>query len=256
MYRARVIPCLLLRGGGLVKSIKFKRHRYLGDPINAVKIFNEKEVDELVFLDITASREGREPPFELLAQVTSECFMPVCYGGGVRSMEHIRRLFGIGVEKVALNTWAVQHPDLVSDAADQFGAQSVIVSIDVKRRWLGRAEVRTLGGTRRTGLDPVPWAREMERRGAGELLLTSIDRDGTMAGYDLALIRAVAGAVSIPVVACGGAGRVADLVAAVKEAGASAAAAGSMFVYQGPHRAVLINYPSAEELRDVIATGG
>lgn len=255
MYRARVIPCLLLQDGGLVKTVKFKRPRYLGDPINAVKIFNEKEVDELVFLDIVAGRQGWEPPFDLLGQVTSECFMPLCYGGGVRSLEHMRRLFSLGIEKVALNTGAVESPELVSQAADRFGAQSVIVSIDVKRRLLGRPAVYTMGGTRSTGLDPVAWAREMERRGAGELLLTAIDRDGTMSGYDLPLIKQVVAAVRIPVVASGGAGSVRDLVAAVRQGGASAAAAGSLFVYQGPHRAVLINYPSPEELRDLSATG-
>jgi imidazole glycerol-phosphate synthase subunit HisF len=249
VLRARVIPVLLLRDGGLVKTVKFGQPTYLGDPINIVKIFNDKEVDELVLLDIAASAERRRPPFEFLAQVTTECFMPLCYGGGVRTVEDVRTLVSLGVEKVAVNTHAAENPAFLRAAADLVGSSSVVASIDVKRKLLGGYEVVTLGGRRRTGLDPVRFAQEAERQGAGEVLLNSVDRDGTMAGYDLELVRQVAGAVDIPVVACGGAGSVADLAAVVRTAGASAAAAGSMFVFQGRHRAVLVNTPGESELR-------
>ena len=255
MLRTRVIPCLLLRNLGLVKTVKFKDPKYLGDPINIVRIFNDKEVDELVFLDITATVENKRPPFSLLARITSECFMPLCYGGGVRSLEDMKALFNLGIEKVAVNSCAVENPAFIQAAADLFGSQSVIVSIDVKRNRQGRYEVFTHSGKKATGLDPVKFAAEMEEQGAGELLLSSIDRDGTMQGYDIEIIRRVSGAVSIPVVACGGAGRVQDLVAAVKQGGASAAAAGSMFVFQGPHRAVLITYPTYQELQEALGKG-
>jgi cyclase len=246
----RIVPCLLLRDQGLVKTTRFKNPKYVGDPTNAVRIFNDKEVDELVFLDITASSDGRQPQFELLARMTSECFMPLCYGGGVRSTADMRKLFAIGIEKVAVNTYAVERPEFIREAADVFGSSSVIVSIDVKKRLLGRNEVVTLGGKRRTGLDPVEHAVSMERQGAGELLLNSVDRDGTMLGYDLDLIRSVSDAVDIPVIACGGAGSIRDLYLAISQGGASAAAAGSMFVFHGPHRAVLITYPSPTELSE------
>lgn len=249
MIATRIIPCLLLRNGGLVKTVKFRDPKYLGDPINIVRILNDKEVDELVFLDITATPEKRNPPLELLAQIAGECFMPLCYGGGVRDLATMRTLYGMGIEKIALNTAAVESPELIGSAAKEFGAQSVIVSIDVKKRFRGGYEVLTHGGRKRTGRDPVAHARAMEQAGAGEILLNSIDRDGTMTGYDLDLVRAVADAVSIPVVACGGAATLDDLAGVVNEAGASAAAAGSVFVFQGPHRAVLISYPSQERIR-------
>jgi imidazole glycerol-phosphate synthase subunit HisF len=248
----RVIPCLLLRSQGLVKTVRFRQPKYLGDPINVVRIFNDKEVDELVLLDITATPEGRGPQFGFIADLASECFMPLSYGGGVRSVDDVSRLCGLGVEKVAVNTRAVEHPEFVSAAAAVVGSSSVIVSIDVKRDFWGRYRVYTNGGRVATGLDPVVHAVEMERRGAGEILLNSIDRDGTMEGYDLDLIRRVTQAVGVPVVACGGAGRVEDLAAAVQQGGAAAAGAGSMFVFTGPHRAVLISYPPPEVLRALL----
>jgi cyclase len=251
MIRTRVIPCLLLRNLGLVKTVRFKDPKYLGDPINIVKIFNDKEVDELVFLDITATAENKKPPFGLLEKIASECFMPLGYGGGVRSLEDMRTLFGIGIEKVSINSYAVENPAFIHAAADSFGSQSVVISMDVKKNRWSKYEVFTRSGQQPTGLDPVKFAVEMEKRGAGELLLNSIDRDGTMQGYDLDLIKQVTRAVNIPVVACGGAGNVKDLAAAVKQGGASAAAAGSMFVFQGPLRGVLISYPAPQELRQV-----
>ena len=249
MLRTRAIPCLLLRDRGLVKTIKFKDPTYLGDPINIVKIFNDKEVDELVFLDITATIEHRRPQFDLLSKITSECFMPLGYGGGVNNLEDVKTILTLGVEKVLINSHAVENPAFVEAAADQVGSQSVVASVDVKINPAGEYEVYTHSGQKPTGRHPVELAKEMEKRGAGELLLNSIDRDGTMQGYDLKLIKEVSGSVSIPVVACGGAATVQHLSEAVKQGGASAAAAGSMFVFQGPHRAVLISYPRPQELR-------
>ncbi|MHC1783279.1 MAG: AglZ/HisF2 family acetamidino modification protein [Anaerolineaceae bacterium] len=249
MIRTRVIPCLLLKGQGLVKTVKFKDPTYLGDPINIVKIFNDKEVDELTFLDITATPEKRKPPFALIESIASECFMPLGYGGGIRSLEDMKTLYNLGVEKISINSYAVENPAFIQSAADMAGSQSICVSMDVKKNFWGKYEVFIHGGTKGTGLDPVKWAVESETRGAGELLVNSIDRDGTMKGYDLELVKLVASAVKIPVVACGGAGGVKDLSEVVLEAGASAAGAGSIFVFQGPHRAVLISYPSPQELR-------
>lgn len=250
MYRPRVIPCLLLKNKGLVKTVQFKNPTYLGDPINVVKIFNDKEVDELVFLDILATPEKRPPPFELLSKITSECFMPLGYGGGIRTVEDIQTLLGLGIEKVVINSQAAENPALVQAAAARFGSQSIVIGIDVRRDWLGRYQVVTHCGHKATGKHPLAYAQEMERLGAGELILNAIDRDGMMQGYDLELIPLITQAINIPVVACGGAGSVAHLAQAVQEGGASAAAAGSMFVFQGPHRAVLITYPSAAELKN------
>lgn len=252
MIRPRVIPALLLQGHGLVKTVKFKDPTYLGDPINIVRIFNDKEVDELVFLDITATNENRPPSFEMLANITSECFMPLGYGGGIRSMADVQKLLGIGVEKIILNTSAVENPALVRSAAEYAGSSSVVISMDVKKSILGKYETYTRSGKKNTGLDPVKHAVEMEKRGAGELFINSIDRDGTMQGYDVDLIKRVTDAVSIPVVACGGAGRLQDLADAINIGGASAAAAGSLFVFQGPLRGVLISYPSQGDLRRIL----
>lgn len=248
MLTTRVIPCLLLKGQGLVKTIKFKDPKYVGDPINAVRIFNDKEVDELLFMDITATLERKAPPLKIITEIASECFMPLAYGGGVRSMEDVRRIFAVGVEKVCINTHAVEKPEFIRQASDIFGNQSIVVSLDVKKNLFGKYEVYTHGGTKNTKLDPVDHAVRMERMGAGELFLNSIDRDGTQQGYDVDLIRKVASAVKIPVIACGGAGTIAHLAEAVNAGGASAVSAGSMFVFYGKHRAVLITYPSQKEL--------
>lgn len=252
MLRTRVIPSLLMTERRLVKTIGFKKRVYLGDPINTVKIFNDKLVDELVLLDIDATPKGREPDYAYLESVASQCFMPLGYGGGVTKAEQVRRILGLGIEKVVINAAAVARPELISEAAEQAGSQSIVVSIDVKKNWRGRYEVRTNNGARSSGLDPVQFAAEAERRGAGEILLNSIDRDGMMNGYDLKLIRQVADAISIPLVACGGAGRIEHFGEAVHEGGASAVAAGSLFVFNGPHKAVLINFPSQNDLHRVI----
>lgn len=252
MLKARVMPCLLLRNEGLVKTVKFKDFTYVGDPINAVRIYNDMEVDELVFLDILASAEGREPPYKLIEEIAGECFMPLSYGGGVRSVDEMRRLFSIGVEKVLLNTAAYENPDLVAEGAALFGCQAIVASIDAKRGLFGKYEAVVRDGRARTGLDPVEYAKEMERRGAGEILITSIDRDGTWEGYDLDLTRRVADAVSVPVIASGGAGSVEDIGKVVKEGHASAAAIGSMAVFQAKGLGVLIKFPKQADLARVI----
>lgn len=251
MLRTRVIPCLLLQDGGLVKTIKFKHPKYVGDPINAVRIFNEKEVDELVFLDISATPAGKEPNFDLLADIASEAFMPFSYGGGITRLDQIRRLYALGVEKVILNTAAADNPELLSEAASIAGSSSVVASIDVHRNWLGRCTVFTRGGRQDIKRDPVEYAQQMEQLGAGEILLNSIDRDGTMSGYDLELIQKVAEAVRVPVVAAGGAGELSHFRQAVGR-GASAVSAGSLFVFHGKHRAVLITYPAYAQLEDLL----
>jgi imidazole glycerol-phosphate synthase subunit HisF len=252
MIRPRVIPALLLKGQGLVKTVKFKDPKYLGDPINIVRIFNDKEVDEIVLLDITATPENRGPQFEILKNITSEAFIPLAYGGGIRTMEDVRSLLSIGIEKLIMNTSSVEFPALIREVADHAGSQAAVVSIDVKKNLLGRYEVFTHCGQMRTGLDPVKHAIKMEKIGAGEILINSIDRDGTMQGYDIEITRKVADAVSVPVVACGGAGNLSHVAEVIKSGHASAAAAGSMFVFQGPLRGVLISYPTPMELKRFI----
>jgi cyclase len=252
MIKPRVIPALLLKGQGLVKTVKFKEPKYLGDPINIVRIFNDKEVDELVLLDITATPEKRGPQFDLLKNIASEAFIPLAYGGGIRSMDDVKKLLSIGIEKLIMNTSAMETPSLVREVADHAGSQAAVVSMDVKKGLLGKYEVFTHCGQKKTGLDPVKHAVEMERMGVGEIIINSIDRDGTMQGYDVDLVRKVADAVSVPVVACGGAGNLSHVSEVIKQGHASAAAAGSMFVFQGPLRGVLISYPTPKELKEFI----
>jgi len=252
MLRTRVIPCLLLKDNGLVKTIKFKNPSYVGDPINAVKIFNEKEVDELVFLDISASTLKKGPNFKLLSEISTECFMPLGYGGGITTLQEIEKLFNLGIEKVILNSSAFSNPTLLQQAIAIFGSQSLVVSMDVRKNWLTKKQtVYTLNGQYNTKLNPLEYAKQMESVGVGELIVNSIDQDGTMDGYDYTLIKSIADAVKIPIVALGGAGSIEDLKKA-KLAGASALSAGSLFVYQKPHRAVLITYPSKEEIETLL----
>ncbi|WP_457592967.1 AglZ/HisF2 family acetamidino modification protein [Hydrogenimonas sp.] len=248
MLQTRVIPVLLLHNKGLVKTVRFKEPKYVGDPINAIKIFNEKEVDELIFLDIDASKEGRDPDYDLIARFASECFMPVCYGGGIRNIEQIRNIFSLGIEKVSLNHSAIEDRDLIKEASAQFGAQSIIVAIDVKKNFFGKYQIydHVSGKTRKE--DMISYIKEVAELGAGELLINDVDRDGTQKGYDLQLLKSVSEAVAIPVIACGGAGSLEDFKLAKQEGGISAVAAGSFFVFHGRHRAVLITYPKYEEL--------
>jgi cyclase len=248
MLRTRVIPILLLRGQGLVKTINFDKPTYVGDPINAVRIFNDKEVDELVFLDITATIEKRNPQFDLIHGIATECFMPFGYGGGIHDINTAQKLLKMGSEKVVINSAALDL-DLIEEAAQIFGSQSVVISIDARKERRGKYQVFTHSGTKKTKRTPAEFAKEVEAAGAGEIVLNSIDRDGTMQGYDIELLQRVTEIVHIPVVAAGGAGSLKHFQEAVELGGASAVAAGSMFVFHGPHRAVLINYPTQEELK-------
>ncbi len=248
MFRTRVIPVLLLKNQGLVKTVKFKDPKYVGDPINAVKIFNEKEVDELAILDIEATTQKREPNYELIESIASEAFMPIAYGGGVSKLEQISKLIRLGVEKIIINSAAVTHPSFVEEATSVVGSQSIVVSIDVKKNFFGKYEVVSHAGSQRHSLHPVEHAIAMEKRGAGELVINSIDKDGMMTGYDLVLIKSITDKVGIPVIALGGAASVADFKTAIDQGGASAVAAGSMFVFYGKHRAVLITYPTNHNL--------
>lgn len=245
--KTRVIPVLLLKNGGLVKTVKFKDPKYVGDPINAVRIFNEKEVDELAFLDIAATVSGRGPDFETLADIAGEAFMPMAYGGGLSSLDDVKRVFGLGFEKVIVNSAAYGSTNVISQAAAVFGSQSIVGCIDVKRTFFGRTELFSTSGRKKNAVPLQKHIQTLVDAGVGELLLNSIDRDGTFSGYDLALISDVSSMVSVPVVACGGAGDMVDMIKAV-QAGASAVAAGSLFIFYGPHKAVLINYPERSEL--------
>jgi imidazole glycerol-phosphate synthase subunit HisF len=251
LRRIRVIPSLLIHKGGLVKSVKFDDYKYVGDPINAVKIFNDKEVDELAVIDIDASRDNRPPDIKKIAEIASEAFMPVAYGGGITRIEEIKELLFNGLEKVIINRSAITSPALITEAAGQFGSQSIVVSIDVKKTFFKGYRVFSGNGRKNTGLDPIAFARQVESLGAGELLLNSIDRDGTFEGFDLDLIKAVTAAVNIPVIAIGGASSLQDFRKAVDN-GASAVGAGSLFVFQRPHRAVLISYPSQDALKETV----
>ena len=244
----RIIPCLLLRNKGLVKTVRFKESTYVGDPINTVKIFNEKEVDEIFFLDIDATKTKKEPPYELIQNIASECFMPFAYGGGIQSIQQIDKIIKSGAEKIIINSQAFLQKNFVKEAVIQYGSSTIAVSIDVKKEFLKGNIVYITGGTRSTGKNPVEYAREMEDQGAGEILINSIDRDGVMEGYDIELIKSISQSIKIPLIACGGAGKLNDFRLAVKEGGASAAAAGSFFVFHGKRRAVLITYPAYSEI--------
>jgi cyclase len=251
MFRPRIIPTLLLRNLGLVKSVGFKDYKYIGDPINAVKIFNDLKADELVFLDILASKEKRVISLDFVLKVGDEANMPFSVGGGLRTIRDIRSVLRAGAEKVVINTYAAEDPAFIRKAAEEFGSSTITVCIDVKKKIFGKQQVYINGGSKATSLDPVPFAKLMEEMGAGELIINSIDRDGSMEGYDIELIRTVSDSVTIPVVALGGAGKLNDLNEAVKNGHASAVAAGSLFVFHGPRRAVLINYPQPEELKNI-----
>lgn len=253
MLRTRVIPVLLVRDGCLVKTVRFGRFAYVGDPCNTVRIFNELEVDELLVLDISKDRAKRGPDLRLIADLANECFMPVGYGGGIRSLDQASAVFSTGIEKLIINTAAAARPDLIGEIASVYGSQAVIVSIDVKCGIFSRQTVRTDNGRHRTGRDPLVWAKEVENAGAGEILLTSIDREGTWNGFDLELVRRVAEAVSIPVIAHGGAGSLEHIKAVVKDAKASAVGVGSLIVFQKKNRGVLINYPNPEKLAQILS---
>ena len=252
MMKTRVIPVLLLQGQGLVKTVRFRDPTYIGDPINSIRIFNEKEVDELVFLDISATVEGRDPNYQVLEDIAGEAFMPLAYGGGVRRLEQAQRIFGLGFEKVVLSAVTYENDRLIADLVARYGSSSVVACVDCKKSFLGRHELFTHNGKIRKKQKLIEHVCKLAELGVGEIIVNSIDRDGTQKGYDIELIVAVAGAVNVPVVACGGAAGVEDFRAAVTRGGASAVAAGSLFVFKGPHRAVLINYPERRDLASVL----
>lgn len=252
MSEIRVIPTLLLKGKGMVKTINFKNPNYLGDPINAVRIFNEKEVDELVLLDIFATRENRDPNYQWIKDIVSESFMPIGYGGGIKNIEQIKKIFDLGVEKIILNSASFDF-DLLSKAASIYGEQSIVVSIDVKKSLFGGYNVYSNSGQDKHKYKPDEFAKQVVSSGAGEIIIQSIDHEGLMKGYDLTLTKLVSSSVNVPIVASGGAGDLQHLKEAVIEGGASAVTAGSLFVYKGKHNAVLINYPSVTELQNLIS---
>ncbi|BBJ00640.1 putative imidazole glycerol phosphate synthase subunit hisF2 [Ferrigenium kumadai] len=248
MLRPRIIPCLLVKNGGLVKTVRFGEPKYVGDPINAVRIFNEKEVDELVVVDIDATMHNRAPNYTLIANLAAECRMPLCYGGGVTSVDQVEKIISLGVEKVAIGAAAVKTPELISEAAIRVGNQSIVVVLDVKKVGLFRRyEVFIQNGTLGTGFEPAEFARRAEALGAGEIVVNNIDRDGEMSGYDLELISRVRDATSLPMSVLGGAGSLNDIRDLVHKFGIIGAAAGSLFVFKGKYRAVLINYPGRAE---------
>ncbi len=251
MLRCRVIPSLLLDDGGLYKTRRFEKPVYVGDPINAIRIFNEKEVDELMVLDIGASKVGRQPDYALIEQFAGECFMPLCYGGGVRTVDDAQRLFAMGVEKVCVQTGALGDLALVKGIADRFGSQAVVVSCDVKRGWLGGRSLYAAATRRSDRRSWQDFARAAVDAGAGEIMVTAVDRDGEMNGMDLELVREASTMLPVPLIVAGGVGSLADIGAAA-EAGASAVAVGAFFVFHGPHRAVLITYPRYDELRNLL----
>ena len=244
----RVIPCLLLQNGGLVKTQQFKKPKYVGDPINAVRIFNDKYVDELIFLDIRASRENQEPDYDLVERIAGECFMPLCYGGGVKTLEQAKKLVSLGVEKIAVNSACIHQPDLVRELVAELGSQSVVGAIDVKQNFWGHERVYDASLSRLTSLDPLEHAQQMVAAGIGEILVNDVDRDGMFSGYNLGLITKLSQRTGVPLIACGGANNLDDMRQAFTS-GASAAAAGSMFVFYGPHHAVLITYPEYAQVK-------
>ena len=253
MLRPRVIPCLLVHEGGLVKTVGFKSPKYVGDPINAVKIFNEKEADELVVLDIDATVNGAEPDYKMIANLAAECRMPLCYGGGVRSAAQAKRIIGLGVEKVALSAAAIENPDLIKQIAEAIGRQSVVVVFDVRKRMLSKEyDVYIHNGKKNTKRSVIEVAKNFEALGAGEIVINSIDRDGQMKGYDLTLAKQIRDAVTIPITFLGGAGSLDDIGALIRTCGVVGASAGSLFVFKGIYKAVLINYPNVLQRDELI----
>ena len=247
MLRPRIIPSLLLHDNGLVKTVKFKSPKYVGDPINAVRIFNEKEVDELAFFDIDATVLNKEPDYILIEKLANQSRMPLCYGGGVKTVEQAQKIFGLGIEKIALSSAVIQNPKLVTQIADRVGSQSVIVVLDIKKNLMSGYEIYTHNGKKSTGINPIKFAKELEQLGVGEIIINSIDQDGVMKGYDLNLIDKIAETISIPLTVLGGAGSMSDIEKIIEKHGVLGVAAGSLFVFKGPYKAVLINYPTQIE---------
>tara|TARA_B110001450_G_C17540498_1_gene448426 strand:+ start:136 stop:912 length:777 start_codon:yes stop_codon:yes gene_type:complete len=252
MLQPRIIPSLLIHEKGLVKSTKFKDYKYVGDPINAVKIFNEKEVDEIIIVDIDASVNGNEPDYKLIEKLAYECRMPLCYGGGIKTAEQAQRIFALGVEKISISSIAVQNPEIITEIANVVGNQSVVVVLDVKKKLFGGYEIYTHNGTKKTGIDPLEFVQKIEKLGAGEIVINSIDNDGTMKGYDLNLLDLIRDKISLPLTVLGGAGNMNHIGEVIAKHGIIGVAAGSNFIFKGKYRAVLINYPTVKEKIDLI----
>ena len=252
MLRYRIIPTLLLHDKGLYKTVKYsiKKGKYVGDPINAIKIFNDKGVDELIFLDIDASKEKRGPDFNMLKNIASECFMPVGYGGGITTMEQIKQIFQIGIEKVILNSVLLEDLSLLKNASKDFGAQSIVASVDIKKNLFGKYKIYNSAKQKNSDLDIKKHLQSLEENGAGEIYISSVDKDGTFEGYDIELMKDISKDIKVPVIINGGAKSISDFSRAIKECGVSAVSAGSMFVFNGPHKAVLITYPEYEKLEE------
>lgn len=256
MLLPRIIPCLLVRNGGLVKTINFAKPKYVGDPLNAVRIFNEKEVDELIVLNIDATAQNKDPDYGMIRNLAAECRMPLCYGGGVKTVEQIERIISLGVEKVAISSAAVHHPEIISQSAMVVGSQSIVVVMDVRKNRLGTYEIWTHNAGKLTEWSPVDFARRAQDLGAGEVVVNSIDRDGIMKGYDLNLIHEVRDATNLPMTVLGGAGSLKDIGDLIRAFGIIGAAAGSLFVFKGIYRAVLINYPGTAEKNSLFENAG
>ena len=251
MLRPRIIPSLLVQDNGLVKTVHFKNPKYVGDPINAVKIFNEKEVDELAVFDIDATVLGKEPDYALIKKLANQSRMPLCYGGGVKTVEQAQKIFGLGIEKIALSSAVIENPDLITQIADRVGSQSVIVVLDVKKKFLGGYEIYTHSGKKATGINPVEFAVKAEKLGAGEIVINSIDQDGAMKGFDMDLIDKICEKISIPITVLGGAGSLQDIKKVIDKHKIIGVAAGSLFVFKGVYKAVLINYPPKKEKEEL-----
>jgi cyclase len=252
MLRTRIIPCLLLKNESLVKTVKFKEYNYVGDPSNTVRIFNELEVDELMFLDIFASKENRDINYKVLKDIANECFMPLSYGGNIKSLEDARKILEIGFEKIVINSNSFNNLKLITEISNYFGAQSVVGSIDVKETFFGNQKIYSHHGRKKQNIDIVEWAKQLENAGVGELLITSIDKEGSWDGYDIELIKSITQNVQVPVIANGGCGNVNHIGEVVKKANASACAVGSMIVYQKKGMGVLVNFPDRKEIEEVL----
>lgn len=254
MLQSRLIPCLLVHNKGLVKSVKFQDYKYVGDPINAVRIFNEKEADELMVLDIDATAKGREPDYKMIENLANECRMPLCYGGGITNAEQAEKIFNLGVEKIALSSTAIQNPLVIKEIAERVGSQSVVVVIDIKKKFLSGYEIYICNGKKKTSVNLEQFVQEIQNMGVGEIVINSIDKDGVMKGYDLSLIEMIMPLVTVPLTVLGGAGSLEDIKTLVQKFGIIGAAVGSLFVFKGKYKAVLINYPKKEQKDKIMVT--
>jgi cyclase len=252
MLYPRIIPCLLVHDKGLVKTVKFSDPKYVGDPINAVRIFNEKEVDELIVLDIDATVENREPDYKMIENLASECRMPLCYGGGIKTVEQAEKIFSLGVEKIAISSAAIENPELIQEIAERVGSQSMVVVLDVKKNFFGGYEVLTHNGKKKTGINPVKYLQTLQKLGIGEIVINSIDNDGVMKGYDMNIIEEIHNVAKVPLTAIGGASCLEDIGKLINKFGIIGIAAGSLFVFKGKYKAVLINYPSHEDKEKLV----